>query len=214
MNGNAQTIEFESRVEELKKVRGDHVSIAEVAEVVESIMATIEGDVTGLDLRVYKELDSIANYIQAAKSEIVELCPDDIREQHLPAASDELDAIVQATEEATGNILDAAEKIDNEGNRLGLKEVSDQVIRIFEACSFQDITGQRISKVVGTLKHIEERVDRLVKAFGAQMQGKKMRPEQCDSPEEDWEKSLLSGPQLPTEANKQAEIDALLASFD
>ncbi len=214
MNGSAQPIDFESRVEELKKERGDHVSIAEVAEVVESIMATIEGDVTGLDLRVYKELDSIAHYIQAAKSEIVELCPDDIREQHLPAASDEFDAIVKATEEATGNILDAAEKIDNEGNRLGLKEISDQVIRIFEACSFQDITGQRISKVVGTLKHIEERVDRLVHAFGAQMQGKKMRQEQSESATEDWEKSLLSSPQLPTEANKQAEIDALLASFD
>ncbi len=213
MTENVLQIDFSSRVQELKKERGDQVDISEVAEVVESIMSTIQGDVTGLDLRVYKELDSLAEYIQSAKLEIAEICPADIREEYLPAASNELDAIVKATEEATGTILDAAENIDTESQNLGSQAIPDEVIRIFEACSFQDITGQRISKVVNTLKHIEDRIDLLVRAFGAQIRSpKKQAPESTS--QDDMDKALLSGPQLPEEANRQAEIDALLASFD
>ena len=150
---------------------------------------------------------------QSAKLEIAEICPADIREEYLPAASNELDAIVKATEEATGTILDAAENIDTESQNLGSQAIPDEVIRIFEACSFQDITGQRISKVVNTLKHIEDRIDLLVRAFGAQIRSpKKQAPESTS--QDDMDKALLSGPQLPEEANRQAEIDALLASFD
>ena len=36
------------------------------------------------------------------------------------------------------------------------------MIGIFEACTFQDITGQRISKVVGTLRYIDERVSSFI----------------------------------------------------
>ena len=38
--------------------------------------------------------------------------------------------------------------------------VDEKMMIIFEACSFQDITGQRIAKVVETLQHIEQRVAR------------------------------------------------------
>jgi len=67
-------------------------------------------------------------------------------------------AVVGGTEEATQQILEAAEAIDNAASALSKvntpdqqkllsEEIQERVVSIFEACNFQDLTGQRISKV-------------------------------------------------------------------
>ncbi len=213
MAGYGLTPEIERRVAALRVERGDTVAIDEIAEVVANILGTLNGDMSVLDLRLYKELDDLAAYIRGAREEIAALCPEDIRQEHLPAATDQLDAIVKATEEATGTILDAAEKIEAEATRLEAATITDQVVRIYEACSFQDLTGQRISKVVTTLKHIEERLDRMVEVFGDEVRRRRNNAEP-PKPDPTDERSLLNGPQLAGEGNRQEEIDALLASFD
>ena len=206
------------RLELVRSERGNQVNLDEVAEVVVSIMSTLEGDVSSLDLRVYKELDDLAQYIQNAKSEIASLAPDQITHEHLPAAAGQLDAIVAATEEATSVILDAVEAIGAAASQLKDKgkPINDQVIRIFEACSFQDITGQRISKVVTTLKHIEDRLDRLVRVFGDEMlRVHRMAVDRDTNEPVTPDGVTLEGPTLKSEgSNRQAEIDALLASLD
>jgi chemotaxis protein CheZ len=85
------------------------------------------------------------------------------------------------------------------------------VTRIFEACNFQDITGQRITKVVRTLKHIEGKIEVLIQALGEEVQKTHRSAAAADPNNED---SLLNGPQLPGNAIDQSEIDKLLASFD
>ena len=89
--------------------------------------------------------------------------------EHLPSATDQLDAIVGSTEEATNGILQAMESLEalvgEMSPELGEK-VTDAVTQVYESCNFQDITGQRITKVVKALKHIEAKVDALVGAFG------------------------------------------------
>jgi chemotaxis protein CheZ len=207
------------RLELVRSERGNQVNLDEVAEVVVSIMSTLEGDVSSLDLRVYKELDDLAQYIQNAKSEIASLAPDQITHEHLPAAAGQLDAIVAATEEATSVILDAVEVIGAAAGKLKDKgkPINDQVIRIFEACSFQDITGQRINKVVTTLKHIEDRLDRLVRVFGDEMLRvhRSAADRDTNEPVRPDDGVTLEGPTLKSEgSNRQAEIDALLASLD
>ena len=203
-----------SRLDEMKAERGDQISIDEVGEVVSSIMDTLQGDMSALDLHVYRELDSLAEYINSAKIEIAAVRTDDINSKHLPDATDELDAIVRHTEEATGTILDAAELIDAEASKLESKVINQQVMLIFEACGFQDLTGQRISKIVTTLKVIEERIDKITEIFGVQFH----EMAASDGGEEDDGKTedekLTHGPQLPGNANDQDDIDALLASFD
>ena len=96
-----------------------------------------------------------------------------------------------------------------EGAALG-----DHVIAIYQACSFQDITGQRINKVVKTLKQIESKVDQLLSAFGdevAQQRTKATNEAAAaqESAKAAREEHLLNAPQLPTEAVSQADIDAL-----
>lgn len=203
------------------KGRMQTVSRDEIAEVVSSLLATMEGDLSGGNLKLFAELESLSNYITTAKSEIAALRPDEITARHLPKATDELDAIVGSTEEATNAILAAMETLEAIAPEMPAEfgdKVTEAVTQVYEACNFQDITGQRITKVVNTLKHIEEKVEALVSAFGDEIgKYKKAHPESDETPDEAKRPSdadLLNGPQLPDDASKQAEIDALLASFD
>jgi len=95
------------------------------------------------------------------------------------------------------------------------EKVTEAVTQVFEACNFQDITGQRITKVVKALKHIEQKVEALVAAFGDEIQKyRTLHPDHRQAEDETSDAALLNGPQMPDDAAKQAEIDALLASFD
>ena len=63
------------------------------------------------------------------------------------------------------------------------------------------------------LKEIEDRVEGLVHMFGAEYDGKdSAAKEGAAAPPRD--EDLLNGPQLPSTAANQADIDALLASFE
>ncbi|CAK0752519.1 chemotaxis protein CheZ [uncultured Gammaproteobacteria bacterium] len=197
---------------------------SEVTEIVRQIIGSLEGDFTAADLKLYKELEELARYIQHAKAEIAQLCPGEICDSHIPSATDELDAVVGATEAATNTIMDGCDAISAIATGLA-PEIRDKLIdvttRVFEACNFQDVTGQRITKVVRTLKHIEEKIDALVVAFGEQ--GDARGPSQLVTAPVSMgappsvtgdEAALLHGPQLPGKAVDQDEIDRLLASFD
>ena len=87
---------------------------------------------------------------------------DDITDRDIPFATDELDAIVEHTAAATHAILESCEMLDAVSASVSgepAAKLQDAMTRIYEACSFQDITGQRITKVVTTLKMIEAKVD-------------------------------------------------------
>jgi chemotaxis protein CheZ len=163
-----------------------------------------ERDAAGL----YEGLAKLAIIIENARRDIASLRPDEIRQKHLPSATDELDAIVAATATATSDILDAAEKISAMADAVGSSKLLDEVTRIFEACSFQDITGQRITKVVRTLKEIESKVADLVRAFGS-LEAAAGGAEAADGDGRTGDAALLNGPQLPSTAQSQADIDAI-----
>lgn len=215
LDGNSSNA-FEQAIEDLREQRGDTVATSEISEVVESLMRTLEGDFSALDLKLYKELDGLSRYIQRARDEISAIQPDDIRDTHITTANDELDAIVSATEEATGTILDAAETLEGVigtvSDEAGQK-INDAVTSIYEACNFQDITGQRITKVVSTLQHIETELDKVVSVFGDGLE-KSAKKQSDAAPKAEGDKDLLNGPQLNEHASSQDEIDALLASMD
>jgi len=89
----------------------------------------------------------------------------------------ELDAVAESAERATQQILGAAEDIEDAANTLSASlqrqqeqalalDIQDNVLRIFEACNFQDLTGQRIAKVLTTLKFVEERIAHMIEIWG------------------------------------------------
>jgi len=169
---------------------------------------------------LFAELEALAQYIQDAKKEIAALSPDEVKEDFLPTASGELDAIIQATADATNLIMDSTELIEDVMAKLKGQD-ADQLMtattRIYEACGFQDITGQRITKVVSTLKEIEDKVDGLVAVFAGNSSGTSKNSKKktvTKSKKQITDEDLLNGPQANDKAKSQAEIDALLASFD
>jgi chemotaxis protein CheZ len=218
MSGMEAIATYQKRVEELRTQRGGQVGVDEIAEVIESLLGTLEGDLTEHDIRLYREVEQLVSYIRSAKNEIADLCPDDLREDAIPDATDQLDAIVSDTEKATGTILDSAEKIESIGANLDdetQNEIRVLITQIYEACNFQDVTGQRITKVVRALKHIETELDKLVSVFGSEIYEEAREKRKAEKAgQSPAEKDLLSGPQLPEDANNQDDIDALLASFD
>ncbi|MGK2871057.1 MAG: protein phosphatase CheZ [Alphaproteobacteria bacterium] len=150
------------------------------------------------------QIDEMQQFIGNARKEISSIRPNAMREIEIPDATDELDAVVMATEEATNAILDSVEKLGSICSSLtgaDAEALEALVMKIYEASNFQDVTGQRISKVVNTLQGIESRVSKLVALFPG--------VDETDSGENDEEASLLNGPQLPGLANGQDDIDAL-----
>ena len=170
-------------------------------------------------LRLKTELDSIYEAIERTKKEIATLRYAGAQGKEINRVTDELGAIVVGTETATNSILAAAEKIDelsgNLSSRLSgsdqdiAREILDHVISIFEACNFQDITGQRISKVVNAMKFVEERVHHMIEIWGGLESFKDV--ETVDDPSRQGDKALLNGPALASDAGvtSQDAIDAL-----
>ena len=205
---------LEARLQHLQAEQGETVPLGEVGTMVIDLLTTLDGDITSADIELQNELRDLAEYIRRAHKELEALEVGDLRHRRIPEAADQLDAVVQAAEEATGVFLDAAEEVQTIARDLTgpqserLNEIGN---RIFEASNFQDITGQRITKVVSTLRHIEAKILNLTETFGLPAEDlNRKAPEDSDKAAEDNydESDLLNGPQLPNKANSQDDIDA------
>ncbi len=196
---------------ELHQMAEPSASPVPVGDVTSAVLGTMSGRMSARETMLLREIAGLARIIEQAKSEIAEVSFGEIRGSHIPSATGELDAIVEHTAVATESILEGCEMLDGLAGSLDAKQaavVQDVTTRIYEACSFQDITGQRITKVVKALKAIEAKV--LMLSGGGHPAGAEIaRVQIAIGPA-----SLLNGPMLPHEAMGQDAIDALLADFD
>ncbi len=148
----------------------DRESLSSIIASREVDAATLHPLLQAIDAAIYRELKSIADYIGFLRQEISALQPNDMRAKRIPSAGQELNAIVHATEAAGNAIMERAEAVMsvNAINLASYKTfIAEQMTAIFEACSFQDLAGQRIAKVVKTLQQIETRVARFADATRA-----------------------------------------------
>lgn len=125
----------------------------------------------------------------------------------LSTTADELEEVVAETARAANEIMGAAEAIETLMPRVDpdvANELLAAVTRIYEASAFQDITGQRITKIIRAVQDIENKIGTLVEACGA-IPG-------VDAPAPEGDAALLNGPQLGRTANTQDDIDALFES--
>ena len=140
--------------------------------------------------------------------------------EEMAKVNGELGAVVGGTEQATQQILEAAEAIDQAASAMAKitsadqqralsQEIQERVISIFEACNFQDLTGQRISKVMGTMKFIEQHINVMMEIWGGVDAIKAHAPAIVDT--RDGDARLLNGPKLDGEDGhaSQDDIDAM-----
>jgi chemotaxis protein CheZ len=206
----------------------------EVVALIESVRTAVSGtveqvnDVFNDDMRrqmgearkLKVELDEIQDAILSTKRELATLHTGSFQGDGMNRVTDELDAIVVGTENATETILAAAEIIDSNAGDLRamlkhganvelVSDIQDQIVQIFEACNFQDLTGQRITKVVKTLHFIEDRVNRMMGIWGGLEAFRDVAPDA--QPVKDEQEALLNGPALPDDESRvsQDDIDAL-----
>jgi chemotaxis regulatin CheY-phosphate phosphatase CheZ len=168
-----------------------------------------------------EELREMSAYIHQTRREIAALRPADAAANRIMAATGELEGIVSATERATSDILNGVERIQGLAMKLPkegevgkiAEEIQNHVTDVLTACSFQDITGQRTTKVVNTLHYIEQRVNSMIEIWGVQgaapsAQGATTPPPARDIEDNRPDAHLMNGPATDG-GPSQADVDAL-----
>jgi chemotaxis protein CheZ len=194
MAANEAAVKIRTAIDTLKSSGVRERPLVEVLGLSHQMADAMQAFFGSLDRSIIGEFQYIADYIQKARDEIAGLQPNDIGNSRIPGASQELDAVVRDTDMQPTDL--AAYKAD----------VDAAVLRIFEACSFQDLTGQRIKKVITTLRHIEDRVSRFAGALGVQ------DSDAAETADEKRNRELiLNGPARDGPATSQDDIDAMFA---
>jgi len=159
-----------------------------------------------------RELAIVQETIARNRRELAALIGDS-SERRLTRAADELGASVAGMEKATQKILHEAEGIDecakalastlkNEYERGLAQDIQDHTVRIYEASNFQDLAGQRIAKVIGTLNMVEERLSAMLDRCNGRA---------AAAPKQAPASGLINGPKLDGDAGhaSQRDIDAM-----
>ena len=169
------------------------------------------------DLRLKSEITNLSQYIERFRQEIARLNKGDPN-SNFKNMSDHLDAIIEHTDSATHAILENLEEIsdlisqiqekssDTDTNAL-CDQAMEKTTNAMESCTFQDITGQRVTKIIRSMQFVEERVYAMVDLMGrdsVEKQASELPPDEEKDP-------LLNGPQLPGNAISQDDIDKLFA---
>jgi chemotaxis protein CheZ len=165
-----------------------------------------------------RELTLIRDAIIRDKRDLATLLGTPGGERRMMRAAEELGATIGGMENATQRILMETEIIDESARALasslkkeyerGLaQDIQDSVVRVYEACNFQDLAGQRIGKVMATLRFIEEHVSGMILRWGGVDQPGRAEPAAAPSPES----QLVNGPKLAYDAGhvSQHDIDAM-----
>jgi chemotaxis protein CheZ len=202
---------------ELKALR----AIIEPQEAIQQVLDAYRTQIAEAH-KLKAELDLISTAIARTKTEIATLHITGFEGPEMTRVTDELNAVVDSTEQATQQILTAAEVIDQSANTLSASvrsghdrmlaaDIQEQVVQVFEACNFQDVTGQRIGKVVATLRFIETHIARMVEIWGGLDAFADVAPAAMAAVA--GERGLLNGPRLAGDAGHadQDQIDALFA---
>src|SRR5450631_1557380 len=167
-------------------------------------------DADGTVQSLKRELALLHDAIARNKRELAVLIGDG-RERRMAHAAGKLGAAVEGMEKATEKILKSTEVIDESAKALaaslkddykrGLaQEIQDHVVKIYEACNFQDLSGQRIGHVVETLNMIEDQVE-------AMLDRHKGRPGEAPAAKPVSDHGLLNGPRLDGDSGHTNQID-------
>ena len=173
-----------------------------------------------LDKKLQAEVLNLIQYIQRLRSEIAGIAVEKDDQTTFDSMADRLDAIVESTAHATDTILATMEAVNGCVEQLRTHPepaeidsicdaITEKSMVAMEACSFQDLTGQRITKVVGTMKFVEERVNAMAELCGRDEV--KALADEWDLPEQVDDGVPLEGPQRAGEGISQDDIDDLFA---
>lgn len=244
-------VEVEKKLDKAIEDISNKVTIEreDVEKLVSHVKGILEGQLNQDDLELYGELGELAMFINETKKSLKTFDAAKITEKDLPEASNQLEGIVEATEDATNQILSAAETmLDDQGKIKKImdelkgikfskgskgKETTDAVLGeletlyqsnnanlmdVMSACNFQDLTGQRIQKIIALVHGIESKIMKMILTFNIRKQEKTgdLDDEKIVKEKEmlaKIEEMELKGPKRKGEAVSQGEVDDLLGDL-
>jgi chemotaxis protein CheZ len=196
-------------IEELRALRA--------ALAASALPAPLREGMSGETSRLSSELNLIAGAIRGGNDASAARAPASeagTPNKAMPRVAHELNAVVEGTERATQKILAAAEEIDAAANNLSAalngrleqdlaQDIQDSVIKIFEACNFQDLIGQRVAKVLATLNFVEDHIGRVLEEIKTASASRRR-----------YGASALHGPRLDGDPGhaSQDDVDAMFVS--
>jgi chemotaxis regulatin CheY-phosphate phosphatase CheZ len=194
--------------------RNRHADTRQVLEAIEKLQHSFSqrGESTQED-SIRLTIADMADAIARTKAEIAAIKPSEESQGKIGDATVELDAIVSTTEQATSEILSAAENVQEiawtlreQGTEPAVCDQLDELMtQTYSACSFQDLTGQRIRKIVNVLNFLEARIEAMNLIWGKH---ETSAAEPAETPS--MEASLLNGPALPGQGLQQFAVDELI----
>lgn len=204
-------------ISEISRKDPKDLQLADALRVAEMSLRSVRAVFASLDELVYAESIMLAAYLNHARVGLKDFGPGKLQTTDLPAASVELNEVVKNTESAANAIMGSAEAIlaadpETQADYPGF--VQAQVLQIFEACSFQDITGQRIRKIAETIDSLSRHVESIARAVGfdPNLATEDAAPE---SDKEKWRReNLVHGPQTTETAIVQNDVDSLFDQND
>lgn len=190
---------------------------ARMMAIINAVLTKVGAPQSDMERQVYRDMQDLKNMIEHLRRDLRGLSADDISRDHVPGATDELDAVVSMTEDATNRIMNACDGIQSDIADLPpdrQERLQAHMTAIFEACTFQDITSQRIAKVMTALKKIDARTQDIMRVLQTHFfeapplyaEGNAALTQEQQSAEQ----SLMNGPQLPGRGVSQDDIDRIL----
>jgi len=196
--------------EQLQTSSDNEIPLRDVIAMAEKVTSALKPLVRSLDKSMYRELMEMLNCIEELRGDLSKIDPDDIFSRRIPEMGRELSAIVSATEVATNTIMNIAEQVvdaDKSDPKSYAQFVEQHMMAIFEACTFQDLTGQRVTRVIQTVEVIEERIEVLCRMI-ENNQITPNAPKVSDTEKRNRSR-LVKGPANEGEGINQDAVDAM-----
>jgi chemotaxis protein CheZ len=193
--------------------RNRHADTRQVLEAIERLQHSLSARTESThEDSIRLTISDMSDAIARTKAEIAAIKPDEESPGKIEDATVELDAIVSTTEQATSEILAAAESVQEiawtlreQGTESSVCDQLDTLMtQTYMACSFQDLTGQRIRKIVNVLNFLEARIEAMNLIWG------KHETAAASAEAPAMEASLLNGPALPGKGLQQFAVDEIL----
>lgn len=158
---------------------------------------------TGSTSHVRDDVLRMRQMLQRARQELA--ATTDTRLQRM---ADELKSVRRDTDSATHKVLGAIEQIDDMAKTLAAalkhdqhralaQDIQEQATRVYEACNFQDIAGQRIANALLAIDAVEGQLARAVAALD----------DRVTAPAAIERNALVNGPKLDSDTGHASQDD-------
>ena len=195
----------------LKKLKGLQeqnngvIDTNNIDEIIKQFLELIGSHLTSAkEQEVYHQIEMIQAKFISLKRDISNISLEILDDNFIPDITMDLRSVILQTEKSVTNILDVADEISALCSKVQDFSIRNELMikstRILELCNFQDLTGQRIQKIVHHLTEIESVIYKMLHA---------LRPESNLRSVSSSTTSLLNGPQKEENSPSQSDIDDL-----